>query len=116
VLLPIVLLLQDSTSVAAAYAAHREKTSGIVRCDRPKDDSEITVCARREAYRYQTPLVASANRANNANGQEDIVWTREAQGHVECGKGAFLIRCGSAGVGVSVSSGGVRYRSRQTPP
>ncbi len=116
-LLPIMLLLQDSTGVAAALAAHRERTSAIVRCDRPKDDSEITVCARRDAYRYQTPLVAPTNRATNARGQDDIVWTREAQGHVACGKGAFLVRCGSVGVGVAVSSaGGVGYRSRQIPP
>lgn len=116
-LLPIVLLLQDTTNVAAAFAEYREKTSAVVRCERPKDDSEITVCARREAYRYQTPLVASANRANNAHAQDDMVWTREAQGFVECGKGAFLVRCGSVGVGVTASaSGGVRYKQRETPP
>lgn len=116
-LLPIMLLIQDKTTVAAAYAEYREKTSAIVRCDRPKDDSEIIVCARREAFRFQTPLVASANRSNNANEQVEIVQTREAQGFVECGKGAFLTRCGSVGVGVTLSSGGgVRYQSRETPP
>ena len=116
-LLPILLLLQDSTGVAAALAVHRDKTSAIVRCQKPKDDGEITICARREAYRFQTPLVASANRANNANGQEGMVLTREAQGFVECGKGAFLVRCGSVGAGLTVSSGGgVKYRLRDTPP
>lgn len=116
-LLPIVLLLQDSTNVAAAYAAYRESTRAVVRCDRPKDDSEITVCARREAYRYQTPLVASGSRANNANEQDGMVLTPEAQGFVECGKGAFVVRCGSVGASVSFSSGGsVRYKLRQPPP
>ncbi|MES2988502.1 MAG: hypothetical protein V4808_11395 [Pseudomonadota bacterium] len=115
--MPIMLLLQDSTDIRAALAEYREKTSAIVRCERPKDDNEITVCARREAFRYQTPFVASANRASNAHAQDDIVWTRDAQGFVECGKGAFMVRCGSVGVGVTVSSGGgVRYQSRETPP
>lgn len=116
-LLPILLLVQDSTGVAAAYAAHREKTSAVVRCEKPKDDGEVTICARREAYRYQAPLVASANRANNANGQEAMVLTPEAQGFVECGKGAFVVRCGSVGVSMTVNSGGgMKYRLRETPP
>lgn len=115
-LLPIMLLLQDSASLAAAYAEYREKTSAVVRCRTPKDDDEITVCARREAYRYQTPFVAS-NRASDANGQEAMVRTAEAQGFVECGKGAFLVRCGSVGASVTFSSGGgVRYSLRETPP
>jgi hypothetical protein len=116
-LLPIMLLFQDSTNVATAYAEYRKKTAAIVRCDRPKDDSEITVCARREAHRYQTPFVASTKRAANAHAQDDMVWTPDAQGFVECGKGAFMVRCGSVGASVTVSSGGgVTYKLRETPP
>lgn len=114
-LLPILLLLQD-ISVAAAYAEYREKTSALVRCQAPKSDEEIMVCARRESYRYQTPLVAAA-RASNAHAQDDMVWTAEAQGHVECGKGAFLVRCGKVGPSVTISSGGqLGYKLRDTPP
>lgn len=112
-LLPIFLLLQDST-VATAVAEYREKTRAVVKCERPKDDEEIVVCARREAYRYQT-LFVGTGRASNATEQDSIVWSREAQGHVECGKGAFLVRCGSVGVGVTVSGGGVRSTLRQRP-
>ena len=112
-LLPILLLLQDSSRVAAAYAEYREATRAEVRCQAPKDDNEIVVCARREAYRYQTPLVRSGNRASNAHAQEDILGTREAQGFVECGKGAFLVRCGSVGIGVTASSSG---EVRRAPP
>ena len=114
-LLPIVLLLQDTTSLAAALADYREKTSAVVRCQTPRDDEEIVVCARRESYRYQTPLVAPT-RASDANVQEGMVLTAEAQGHVECGKGAFMVRCGKVGPSVTFSSGGqVGYRLRDTP-
>jgi hypothetical protein len=116
-LLPMLLLLQDTGVVAKAYADYREATRAEVRCERPKDESEITVCARREAYRYQTPLVRSDNRASNAHAQEDMLGTREAQGFVECGQGAFLVRCGSVGVGVSVGLGpGAGYVRRAPPP
>ncbi|MBX3563144.1 MAG: hypothetical protein KF730_01075 [Sphingomonas sp.] len=112
-LLPIMLALQDSTNVAAAYAEYREKTSAVVRCRQPKDDGEIVVCATREAYRYQTPFVVSTRRTSNAHAQDDMVWTPEAQGFAECGKGAFIVHCGSVGASVTVSSGGgVRYKLR----
>lgn len=115
-LLTMLMLVQDSSRVAAAYAEYREKTRAEVRCERPKDESEITVCARREAYRHQLPLVPSSNPANNAHAQEAMLETREAQGFVECGKGAFLVRCGSVGVGVSVGLGGTGYVRRAPPP
>ena len=115
-LLPILLLLQDSSRVAAAYAEYRQATRAEVRCERPADESEITVCARRESYRHQLPLVRSRNPANDANGQENILSTAEAQGFVECGKGAFLVRCGSVGVGVRVGLGGTGYIRRAPPP
>ena len=114
-LLPIMMLLQDTTNVAAIYAEYREKTRVEVRCTKPKDENEITVCARREYDRYQTPFVGTG-RGSNANDQENILLTREAQGHVECGKGAFMVRCGSVGVGVSVGSNGVRYKRREPAP
>ena len=111
-LLPIVILLQDTSAVAAAYADYREKTRAEVRCRDPKDDEEVVVCARREAYRYQTPFV-SANPQNDGHSQEAILGTREAQGFVECGKGAFLVRCGSVGIGVTMGSAG---EVRRAPP
>ena len=115
-LLPMLLLLQDSSVVAKAYADYREATRAEVRCERPKDENEITVCARRESYRYQLPLVASRNPANDANGQENILSTPEAQGFVECGKGAFLVRCGSVGVGVKLGLGPGGGQVRRAPP
>ena len=113
-LLPLMLL--QEVDAAAAYARYREKTRADVRCEGPKDETEISVCAVRDSYRERLPLVPSADPANNANDQIAPVMTREAQGIVECGKGPFLVRCGSVGVGVTIGLGGSGYVRRAPPP
>ena len=110
-LLPIVLLLQDSINVAAALAAHREQTRAVVECRQPKDTDEITVCARRETERLRLPLVP------NYRARADMGDMRTARlldtAPPPCGERAFLVGCGSVGAGVTLGSGGqVRYVSR----
>ena len=114
-LLAMLVLLGQDMPLAAAVTEYREKTSAGVRCAAPKDDGEISVCARRQAYRYQLPLI-STNPRNDARAQENLLSTPEAQGAVACGKGAFLVRCGSVGVGVTIGLGGGGYIRRAPPP
>ncbi|HEX8301716.1 hypothetical protein [Sphingomonas sp.] len=113
-LLPIMLLLQDSAA-ARAYAEYREKTSIEVRCQQPKDASEIVVCARRQSDRLRLPLVPSYRARSDMGDMRTARLLDTAP--APCGEGAFLVNCGSVGVGMTVSSGGsVRYVRRETAP
>jgi hypothetical protein len=114
--LPLLLLVQDAPAVTAAVAEYRTRTATEVACAAAREQEEIVVCARREAYRHQLPLVPVYDRRNNANDQVDRIMTREAQGIVECGKGPFMVRCGSVGVGVTIGLGGGGYVRRAPPP
>jgi hypothetical protein len=115
-LLPILLLIQDAPALEAAIADYRAKTAAELPCSGSEEEEEVVVCARREAYRHQLPLVPVYNVANNANDQEDRIRTREAQGIVACGQGPFMTRCGSVGVGVTIGLGGSGYLRRAPPP
>jgi hypothetical protein len=115
-LLPLLLLVQEAPAVTAAITEYRAKTAAEIPCQRTEDENEVVVCARRDAYRHQLPLVPAYNPRNNANDQVDRITTREAQGIVECGKGPFMVRCGSVGVGVTVGLGGSGYVRRAPPP
>jgi hypothetical protein len=115
-LLPLLLLVQDAPTVEAAIAAYRAKTSADVACRATEDEQEILVCARRDSYRYQLPLVPVYHPGNDANDQEGRITTREAQGIVECGQGPFMVRCGSVGVGVTVGLGEGGEVRRAPPP
>ena len=113
-LLPLLLLVQDATAIDAAIAAYRRKTAGDVPCKTTDDEDEIVVCAQRQAYRYQRPLVRAYPARNDGHDQEARIMTREAQGIAECGQGPFMAKCGSVGVSVSIGLGGgpVRYIER----
>jgi hypothetical protein len=115
-LLPLLLLIQDAPAVTAAIAEYRAKTVADIACKVAEDEQEIIVCARRDAYRHQLPLVAAYNPRNNANDQVDRIMTREAQGIVECGQGPFMVRCGSVGVGVTIGLGDGGEVRRAPPP
>jgi hypothetical protein len=115
-LLPLLLLVQTVPAIDAAVAEYRAKTAAEVPCKATEDEQEIVVCARRDAYRHQLPLVRTYNPANNANDQEDRIHTREAQGIVECGQGPFMVHCGSVGVGATIGLGGSGYVRRAPPP
>ena len=116
-LLALLLLAQNASTVETALAEYRAKTAADVPCRTTSDPEEIVVCARRESYRYQLPLVRAYNARNDAHAQEALIETREAQGIAECGQGAFLVKCGSVGVSVSIGLGGgpVRYIERPVP-
>ncbi|MDV3457783.1 hypothetical protein RZN05_12375 [Sphingomonas sp. HF-S4] len=112
---PLLLLVQEAPAVTAALAEYRAKTSAEISCN-SEDQDEIVVCAQREAYRHQLPLVPTYNPKNDANAQLAPIMTREAQGIVECGQGPFMAKCGSVGVGVTVGLGGAGYVRRAPPP
>jgi len=114
-LVPLLLLFQDAPAVTAAVAEYRARTSAQISCQTENED-ELVVCAKREAYRHQLPLVPAYNPKNDANAQLAPIMSREAQGIVECGQGPFMVRCGSVGVGVTVGLGGAGYVRRAPPP
>lgn len=104
-LLPL-LLFGQTVSVDAAIADYRMKTRAEVPCTRPSGDDEIVICSRRDADRYRTPLlVESTDRGAPAARMERLL-SPEASGYVPCGKGAFMAKCGSVGIGVTASASG----------
>ncbi|AQR75870.1 hypothetical protein BXU08_12335 [Sphingomonas sp. LM7] len=115
-LLPLLMLVQDAPAITAAIAEYRTKTAADVPCKATEDEQEIVVCARRDAYRHQLPLVPAYNPRNDANAQLAPIMTREAQGIVECGQGPFMAKCGSVGVGVTVGLGNGGYVRRAPAP
>ena len=112
-LVPVLILLQEVTSVDAAMANYREKTRAEVPCRRPDGDAEVVVCARRQADRYRVPLVSSSGSGPLDAREKRLVGQRIEP---ECGQGAFMARCGAVSVGVSVSAAGVRYAQRPLAP
>jgi hypothetical protein len=115
-LLILLLAGQDAQPLATVLADYRAKTSAEVRCRAAEDPDEVVVCAGRDEYRHRLPLVPVFDRRNNAHDQEARIETPEAQGFVECGKGAFLVRCGSVGIGVTIGLGGGGEVRRASPP
>lgn len=115
-LLPLLLLAQDA-SLDAALQDYREKMRADVPCTRTADENEIVVCARRDADRYRVPLV-TASAGREAPGERlNYLLSSDAAGYVPCGKGAFMVRCGSVGMGVTVNSGGgMRTSERPLAP
>jgi len=114
-LLPMLFLFQDKTDLTAAMGDYREKTSAVVRCRQPKDGDEIMVCARRQNERLRLPLVPNYRAAADMGDMRTARLLDTAP--PPCGEGAFTVKCGSVGVGVSLSSGGkVRYVPRATAP
>jgi hypothetical protein len=116
-LLPLLLLLAQDASLETAIKEYREKTRADVPCTRTADDNEIVVCARRDADHYRVPLITSS-AGREASGQRlNYLLSSDAAGFVPCGKGAFMVHCGSVGVGVTVNSGGgTRMSERPLAP
>jgi len=113
-LLPLLLLLAQDASLETAIKEYREKTRADVPCSRTADDNEIVVCARRDADHYRVPLITSS-AGREASGQRlNYLLSSDAAGFVPCGKGAFMVHCGSVGVGMTVDSGG-RARLSERP-
>lgn len=115
-LLGLLLIAQDA-GLGAVIKDYREKTRAEVPCAGPQDDNEIVVCARRDADRYRVPLV-TASAGREASGERlNYLLSSDAAGFVPCGKGAFMVRCGSVGVGVTMDSGGgMRTSERPLAP
>ncbi|UZK65600.1 hypothetical protein [Sphingomonas sp. M1-B02] len=117
-LLPLLLLLgQEAPTLEQALSRYREKTRGDVACRARAEDEEILVCAGRDADRYRVPLVTASAGREAADVRLGYLLSPDAAGFVPCGKGAFLVRCGSVGVGVSIdSTGGARVSERPLAP
>jgi hypothetical protein len=115
-LLPLLLLAQDS-GLEAALRDYREMTRADVPCTRTADENEIVVCARRDADRYRVPLV-TVSAGREASGERlKYLLSSAAAGYVPCGKGPFMVRCGSVGAGVTIDSGGgTRISERPLAP
>jgi hypothetical protein len=105
-LLPVLLLLAQDASVETALKEYREKTRADVPCRRAADENEIVVCALRDADRFRVPLITSSAGREASGERLNYLLSSDAAGFVSCGKGAFMVRCGSVGVGVTVDSGG----------
>jgi hypothetical protein len=109
----LALAIQDSGKVDAVLADYHALTTPIVHCVKPKDDTEITVCARRKADNYRVPLVLSASPQNSAPLRTAALTDDH---HTPCGEGSFMVRCGYAGVSVSTNGHGIHYVRREKAP
>ncbi len=114
-LMSMLLLIgaQDTDRVAAAMAQYRDQTRVSVRCQKPKNDDEITVCARRKADDYRVPLILSANPNNSVPVRTGALLD---QHRPPCGEGAFLAQCGYVGMSVSTDGHGIHYVRREKAP
>lgn len=102
-------------SPAEVMAMHRQRWSASPACKRARDESEIVVCSRRDADKYRVPLVTGYQGPDTDQGRLIRLFDG-ADGRAPCGEGAFLVRCGYVGVGVSVSAKGVRTSRRPLAP
>jgi hypothetical protein len=104
-LLTLMLLAaaQDTDRVAALVQEHRERTRVAPRCGATaRRDDEIVVCANREAdRRYRVPFVEV--RAADSVPMRTAALLDEHR--PPCGEGAFLVRCGKAGVSATLTFG-----------
>ncbi|MEP9358561.1 hypothetical protein [Sphingomonas sp. KR3-1] len=115
-LFAVLLLAQDHPEMTPAQVLemHRARWAANPSCVRARDENEITVCARREADKYRVPLVEHGS-SDNSDDQLDRFFASN-DGHAPCGEGAFMVRCGSAGVSVRANAGGVHYVRRELAP
>ncbi len=96
----------DETTMAAAMARAREKTRAGIPCQATPSDEEIVVCGRRQADRFRLPL--ETERADGDPKAVDAFGERARLLRVPelpCGVGAFLQRCGMVGATVSTRTG-----------
>lgn len=92
---------QKPDRVDAVLADYRALTSAAVHCAKPNDDTEIRVCARRDADRYRVPALP---RRGDSVTERTAALTRD-YGLPPCGQGAFTVNCGKAGVGIARTFG-----------
>lgn len=116
-LLPLLLLAQTST-VPTVLADYRARTRAEIPCRTPNDQGEIVVCARRQADRYRVPLVSNdPGKDSDAARLNRLIGDRDQQGITACGKGAFMVKCGSVGVAATFGADGrVHYVPRELAP
>jgi hypothetical protein len=104
--LPVLLLLAQDTGLETTLKEFRDKVRGDVPCMRTADENEIVVCARRDADRYRVPLITTSAGREASGERLRRLLSPDAAGYVPCGKGAFMAKCGSVGVGATIDSGG----------
>ena len=102
-LLPLMLLAtQDAPDLMAT--AHR--LTGIDRCERHLDDTDITICGLRNADRLRIPFVVhdpgDRRYRSVAQEREELIHRRTPMEDM----GPFLVEGGMAGVSVSTTMGG----------
>ena len=107
---------QDGDRVDSMITNYRVRTQADVPCKAPGDDSEIVVCARRDADRYRVPFVTAGSAADSVPLRTSDL--TKNYGRVECGQGAFMAQCGPGfGATVSVGSDGrVGWVEREPAP
>jgi hypothetical protein len=100
---------------AEVLEMHRTRWAVNPKCRETSDESEITVCARREADKYRVPLELPYRGPDTDQGRLTRLFDG-ADGHAPCGEGAFTVRCGSVGVTGTLNASGVHYVRRQLAP
>lgn len=105
---------RNTDKVAAVMADYHALTTATVRCVRPKDSNEITVCANRKADNYRVPLVLSSSPQNSVPVRTAALVDPH---RAPCGEGAFIAQCGPGfGVSVSTNGSGVHWVRREKAP
>jgi hypothetical protein len=112
-LLPLLLMLQETPAIEDAVAAYRAKIAGEVPCRTTDADDEIVVCALRDADRYRVPFVSPSRQELPDQRVDRLVGERTEP---DCGQGAFMAHCGSVGVSVSVGGRGMKWVRRDLAP
>ncbi|WP_084583687.1 hypothetical protein [Sphingomonas azotifigens] len=116
-LLPFLLLAQQNT-VSSVVADYRARTQAEIPCRAPTGEGEIIVCSRREADRYRVPFITpDLSRDSDAARLNRLIGDPMQQGITPCGKGAFMVRCGSVGISATVGlDGSARVQRRELAP
>jgi hypothetical protein len=104
---------QKPDRVDAVLAEYHALTSASVHCVKPKDDTEISVCANRKADNYRVPLVLSSSPQNSVQARNAALLDVHRP---PCGEGAFLAQCGYVGVSVSTNGSSIGYVRRERAP
>jgi hypothetical protein len=104
---------QKPDRVDAVLADYHALTSTSVHCVKPKDDTEISVCALRKADNYRVPLILSSSPQNSVPLRTATLLDPH---RTPCGEGAFTSQCGYVGVSVSTNGHGVHYVQREKAP
>ena len=101
----VLLLAQAASADAAALARYRELTAAEVRCPRPADTTDVTVCGLRHADRFRVTFVVHEagdprHEPAMAERQRYLARTDDCEE-----KSLFLIGCGGFGLSATVGGG-----------